>query len=46
LEGRAPNLHFIGYRNVLTGNLRQIGIEAAAIADAIGRGPTVQGRPI
>ena len=38
--------YFAWVGNVLTGNLRQIGIEAAAIADAIGRGPTVQGRPI
>ncbi len=31
----APNLHFIGYSNPISGNLREIGIDARRIARAI-----------
>ncbi|MET7736862.1 NAD(P)/FAD-dependent oxidoreductase [Streptomyces sp. NPDC005402] len=37
---RAPGLYFTGYTNPLTGVLRQAGIEARAIARAIGREAT------
>jgi cation diffusion facilitator CzcD-associated flavoprotein CzcO len=35
----APRLHFIGYRVVLGGTFRQVGIEARQLAQAIGPGP-------
>jgi cation diffusion facilitator CzcD-associated flavoprotein CzcO len=38
---RAPGLHFIGYSNPLSGNLREVGIDARRIARAVaGRSPT------
>ena len=34
----APNLHFIGYTNPISGNLRELGIDARRIARAVARG--------
>jgi putative flavoprotein involved in K+ transport len=34
----APNLHFIGYSNPISGNLRELGIEARRIARAVATG--------
>ena len=33
----APGLHFIGYTNPISGNLRELGIDAKRIARAVGR---------
>jgi putative flavoprotein involved in K+ transport len=35
---RAPNLYFIGYSNPISGNLRELGIDARRIARALGGG--------
>jgi putative flavoprotein involved in K+ transport len=35
---RAPGLHFIGYSNPISGNLREVGIDARAIARALASG--------
>ncbi len=34
---RAPGLHFIGYTNPISGNLRELGIDARKIARAVSR---------
>jgi putative flavoprotein involved in K+ transport len=34
-HARAPGMHFIGYSNPISGNLREVGIDARAIARAI-----------
>jgi putative flavoprotein involved in K+ transport len=36
-DPRAPGLHFIGYSNPISGNLREIGIDARRIARAVAR---------
>ncbi|HEX2069391.1 MAG TPA: hypothetical protein VHH54_04225, partial [Actinomycetota bacterium] len=33
----APNLYFIGFTNPISGNLREVGIDAKRIAKAISR---------
>ncbi|MGN7799633.1 flavin-containing monooxygenase [Leifsonia sp. 22587] len=40
-----PGLFFLGYSNPLTGNLRQLGIDAGRIATAIARLPRRAGHP-
>ena len=35
----APNLHFIGFTNPISGNLREIGIDARRLARAVARSP-------
>jgi putative flavoprotein involved in K+ transport len=37
-HSRAPNLFFIGFSNPISGNLREIGIDARRIARAVARG--------
>ncbi len=39
-EAGRPGLYFVGFRNVVTGLLRQIGREAERVAADIARGPT------
>jgi putative flavoprotein involved in K+ transport len=36
-DPRAPGLHFIGYTNPISGNLREIGIDARRLARAVAR---------
>lgn len=36
----APGLHFIGYTNPISGNLRELGIDARLIASALARQPS------
>jgi putative flavoprotein involved in K+ transport len=36
-DPRAPDLHFIGYTNPISGNLREIGIDARRLARAVAR---------
>src|SRR5262245_28912037 len=40
----APNIHFVGYRNSLSGLLRQIGVDAEAVARAIAGRARLMGR--
>jgi hypothetical protein len=43
--GACPNLYFVGYHQPATGLLRQIAIDAEAVADAIARASSGRGSP-